>query len=351
MRQSGRSAALWTLGFYALSLLAALALLACWPPHPYNAGAYKWQQLRRLVAEAPDRPLLVTLGCSRIDVLFQAGRLDGLPCRDGKPLLAYNFGVPAAGPAHELLYVRDMLEAGIRPRLLLVEVLPLLMNKPHHGIISEENWTSAPWRSLSQLLALWPYLVRPGHKCVDWLQARLAPWYLYRYNLQARLLDALFCVNGRDMELVFDTWGHQIPDGPSPAEIARRIPLTCHFYRPSLQRIRLGEGSRRALRDLLELCRREEVPVMLLITPEARVFRGWYAAGALAPAERLLAQLHDTYGVPVIDARDWVADKDFRDGHHVMPGGSHVFTTRLIEELRPRLLAPRGEEASAFTQR
>jgi hypothetical protein len=32
-----------------------------------------------------------------------------------------------------------------------------------------------------------------------------------------------------------------------------------------------------------------------------------------------------------------VADADFHDGHHVMPNGVRVFTTRLIEELRPLL--------------
>jgi hypothetical protein len=343
MRQSGRAVALWVLGFYVVSLLAALPILDHWHPVAYNAGAYKWQHLRQRVARAPDRPLLVMIGSSRIDGLFQAGRFDGLPCADGKPLLAYNFGVPAVGPAHELLHVHDMIDAGIRPRLLVVEFLPLLMNKPHHGFISEENWTSAPWRSIPQLSSLNSYFVHPGRKWLDWLEARLAPWFLFRYHFQGRLLESLFCINSKELDYIHDAWGRQIPYGPNAPEIARRVALTCHYYRPSLQRLRLDRGSTRALCDLLDLCRQERIPVMLLITPESSAFRSWYSPGALDGARRLLKELQDTYAVEVTDAREWVADKDFYDGHHVTCGGSHVFTSRLLEQLRPLLQAPGRE--------
>ena len=50
-----------------------------------------------IVGREPDRPLLLMLGSSRADCAFQAGRVNDLPGPGGKPYLAYNFGVPAAG--------------------------------------------------------------------------------------------------------------------------------------------------------------------------------------------------------------------------------------------------------------
>jgi hypothetical protein len=341
MRQSGRAVALWAVGFYAISLLAVLPILAHWPWMAYNTADYKWQQLRQRLASAPDRPLLLMVGSSRTDNAFQSWRCNGLPCADGKALLAYNFGVPTAGPAHELLYVREMLEAGIRPRLLLIEFLPLLLNKPHPGIISEENWAAAPWRSLRQLVCLCPYFIHPGKKLLDWLEARLAPCYLFRYHFQRRVLAALFRDEPFEVDYTHDGWGRQLPDGPSAVQIAQRVAVTAHHYRPSLQHFRVGAGPRQALHDLLDLCHREQVPVMLVVTPESSICRSWYSPEAVLRARQLLAELSETYGVPVIDAWQWLPDTDFHDSHHVMASGSQRFTTRLLEEVAPRLQAPR----------
>jgi hypothetical protein len=77
--------------------------------------------------------------------------------------------------------------------------------------------------------------------------------------------------------------------------------------------------------------------VVLVVTPESSVFRSWYPPEAVAAMQRLLAQLHDTWGVPIIDAREWLPDKDFSDGHHPLPDGAEAFTLRLIEEVRPML--------------
>jgi hypothetical protein len=342
MRQSGRAVALWALGLYGASLLAVLPVLDHWPPLPYNTGSYKWRQLCERVAQAPDRALLVMIGSSRIEGLFQAARLDGMPCEDGKRLLAYNFGAPAAGPAHELLYVSTMLQAGIRPRLLLVEYLPLMLNEPHRGLISEENWTSAPWRSLTEMSSLSPYWARPLDKWRDWVEARLAPWYAFRWHEQGWLSEALFAAKPREKPFVYDTWGHQVLEKFSAAQIVRRHLLSCYYNRPTLQRLQLGSGPTQALHDLLELCRREQVPLLLVVTPESSSFRSWYSPEALAGTRRLLQELQRDYGVGVIDARQWLADTDFDDGHHVLDSGGNAFTTRLLEELRPLLLAQRS---------
>ena len=47
------------------------------------------------------------------------------------------------------------------------------------------------------------------------------------------------------------------------------------------------------------------------------------------------------YGVSVVDARAWVPDDGFMDGHHLLPEGATTFTKRLgTEVLQPMLAAP-----------
>jgi hypothetical protein len=88
------------------------------------------------------------------------------------------------------------------------------------------------------------------------------------------------------------------------------------------------------MRDLVALCRREHVPVVLVLTPEGSLFRSWYTPAARDGPRRLLAELQAVYGVPVIDGTEWLPDEDFTDGHHAAPAGAAAFTERLLAELR-----------------
>src|SRR6516165_3285350 len=121
MKKFGRAAVLWAVVFYAVAQIALNAVMDRFNPQmPARVWLKKRKRLWQLAAREPDRSLVVMLGSSRTEGAFEAGRLNGLPGPEGKPLLAYNFGVPASGPLHELLFLQEMLDAGIRPRLLLV---------------------------------------------------------------------------------------------------------------------------------------------------------------------------------------------------------------------------------------
>ncbi len=93
MRGSARAVLLWSLLFYTAAAAVLNAVMDHWCPNsPERVYRTKWQGLCRLAREEADRPLVVLLGSSRADGNFQAGRLDGLPGPDGRPLAAYNFG-------------------------------------------------------------------------------------------------------------------------------------------------------------------------------------------------------------------------------------------------------------------
>jgi hypothetical protein len=336
LRQGGRAVVLWSLALYALAAGLLLVGLDAWHPGlRETCWLEKWCHLRHWAAREPQRPLLVMLGSSRTDEAFQAEHLDGLPDPAGWPYRAYNLGVPMAGPLHEYLYLGALLDAGVRPRVLLVELLPALFNEPRRGAVSEESWTPARWLSLPQLARLWPYFACPRRKGHDWLEARLAPWYAFRLDLREGLAGHLrqCCPWGP----THDRWGCRILLPVNAAFCASRRELARTQYRPTLGGLHVGAGPRRALRDLVERCRRERIAVVLVLMPESSEFRSWYSSRGLAEVRDLLEELGD--GCNLVDARTWLPDTDFRDGHHVHANGARAFTMRLREELRPLLAA------------
>ena len=100
----------------------------------------------------------------------------------GRPVEVFNFGVAAAGPVTQWLYLRRLLGDGAAPDLVLVEVLPpfFAANRPRPA---EADW-------------LEPTRLRPGERALAarygfdltphdpraWAR-RLAPWHAYRCAL------------------------------------------------------------------------------------------------------------------------------------------------------------------------
>jgi hypothetical protein len=342
MMRKGRSAWVWSVVLYAAATAGAIFGLDYWHPSLATGGAVKLQRLRRLVQREPDRPLVVMLGSSRTDAMFMAGRLDGQPGPGGKPVLAYNMGVPAYAAMHHLLSLRDMLDAGIRPRLLLIEFLAPLMNEPKADWASEENWTAAIFLSRADFRLLRPYMAWYHDKLEEWTESRTVPFYTFRFYVHEAILNCLAPWSLPSWEDFRDSRGFKLPDYSGPAELARLSRAAYKQFHEGLGHYRLGKGVAQAMRDLLERCRRERLAVVLVVPPDSTTFRGWYCREGLAQAYSFLGELRRTYGVKVIDASTWLPDTDFRDGHHVNAAGARRFTTRLIEELRP-ILAELGE--------
>ncbi len=125
-----------------------------------------------------------------------------------------------------------------------------------------------------------------------------------------------------------------------PTSMRRTLQIAHDGYATALGHFRLGEKPCRALYDLFDLCRRERIPVALVLMPESSMFRALYSAEATTATRGLLAELSREYDAPVIDANRWVEDEDFEDGHHVLAHGAEVFTNRLRQELPPLLARP-----------
>lgn len=286
--------------------------------------AYADLEQRLAAVERTDPVPVVFLGTSRVHSGFDAGRTG-----------AFAFGVPGTGPVAHNVYLRRLLGAGHRPRLLLVEVLPALMadlgpEPLEAGMIDGARFTRAEVDVLSG------YGLPSDRLLAEWRGARTVPWLGLRFQVLGRVAPwALPGHRRHDAGRTGDARGwHPIPEGVlTPALVAAGRARARREYGDVLRTLAPGGPAERALRDAVGLARSNGVPVRLVVMPEASWFRDLMPTGVGARFDRWLAALAREEGCPVTDARGWVADTGFADGHHLLPGGAAVLSDRLAAEV------------------
>jgi hypothetical protein len=326
----------WALaGFVLIQLGLAVAIDHFWTAARDPEYSYRENLLRRRLAESPGRPLVLFLGSSRTLMGVMAGRISEQP---GAPL-AFNFGVPGSGPMMEMTNLRRLLAAGVRPQLLVLEVMALHLGQGRRSPL-EEKQLDAARLGAGELSRLLRYYCGLDWVLRRWIPARAFP--LYRH--QAEMRDCL----GLDVPAP----GHEPPsvdrglDGYGwHAEFAETMPerraklteFALEQYRDPAADFRLAPQPGRALCDLLRLCRREGLPVAVVLMPEGSRFRE-LSAGTYPSVDRFLDRACREYGAALIDARTWVDDAGFWDGHHMLPEGARQFTDRFRRDVLPGLL-------------
>jgi hypothetical protein len=346
LKRRGRTVLFWGAILYVVAQLAVCPVVDRWrAPQPLQEYR-KWPRLRELVKATPDRPLVLMLGSSRTCYAFRAGQLNGMPGPDGQPLLVYNFGVAAAGPIHEWMYLHDMLAEGIRPRLLLIEYVTPLMCRSGRGLTSEESALATRWVTMEQFVHLWPYLTQRRRIFHDMVLTHLAPWYSLRYEMHGDLQQIFFGIPPPPSPPPVDEWGWcQLSTEPPPPQLSARLWRSAYrMYHDTMGRFQMSDNARRAMEDLLELCHRERIPTALVLMPESSIFRSWESEEARKEPAALLAELRNRYHLPLIDASHWLRDEDFEDGNHELLSGANHFTERLAQEIQQLLGRPASED-------
>ena len=222
-----------------------------------------------------------------------------------------------------------------RPDRLLIEVMPPLLADPRTvpDLAPVERLSWGEWRAARA----WPALLDRR-----WLESRLAPIHTWRFSLMSRLAPSFLPWAAR-LDYLWDGLDRcgavrLSPDCARPEVRARGLLRAAGEYRELLAHYAIAPESDRALRQLLDECRREQIPVLLVLMPEGKTFRGWYPPAAGAAIDAYLAELRREYSVAVHDARTWIGELDFYDGHHLLPAGAAAFSRRLGVVARSFLL-------------
>ena len=295
--------------------------------------ADKELRLARAEAARPGRPTVVMLGTSRTGFAFHAGRVrDRLaPARE---VVAFNFGIPASGPVTHLIYLRRLLADGHRPGLLLVEVLPSTLADLPAGP-PECHFLSGMRLRRDEAEVAAGYGFPAGKVRDEWREAAVAPWYGLRFPLLGRVAPSALPWHLRfNWSRTEDPLGWTTPplDFVTAEQYAEGLARAKGEYAAILADLRPAGGGARALADLLALCRAEGVAVRLVLMPEAAGFRAFYPPAAVDRLDRFLRGLSAEYGVGLVDARGWLPDGAFTDGHHLLRVGAEAFSDQLADE-------------------
>jgi hypothetical protein len=282
--------------------------------------------LRTIRSARSEHSLILVLGSSRAEQGFRAGLLNNSSSE--KPLFFFNLARGGSSPLLYLLTLRRLLDDGIRPDHLLVEIFPPSLAGEKAGVTIYKPTL----RDLPQLVR---YSVNP-RTWAYWLQDRLLLWFKFRNEFlvwaapqalprQARWGEHLWNPEGGEWRMI----GEHV----SLSERRRLVEDSRSRYFDTLQHFRIDASADRALRELLETCRRERIGVVLFLMPEARIFRRWYPETSERSLSAYLNGLLRQFRVPLIDARFWIEDANFSDGHHLLGGGAARFTRRFASEV------------------
>jgi hypothetical protein len=352
-----RAALLWGLAGFVLLQLGLAAAIEGWLPEIRDPEY--GHRLRRLAGRttATPRPrTVIMLGSSRTTRGFHARRLESaLAQRGDGPVVAFNFGTTGAGPLRQLLHLRRLLARGIHPDLLLVEILPPFFAVPDPGgagrslITPELEQIPVTQLEHGELAVLERYGGARDPMRVAWWRAWPVPWYTHREALLGRILPALLPYPvRRDWLYQIDACGWVAAPAlrPRPEQLTAAVRRALGEYAPYFRGDWLSEKSCQALQELLDLCRDSGVAVVLVLMPEATEFRRAYPQEKWARMESYLKEVGRASRVPVVNAREWVADEDFSDAHHLLQHGAEVFTDRLNREAIRPFLEPRSSPSS-----
>jgi hypothetical protein len=339
-----RACLLWGLAFFIAAHAGMLiATQSFWPHLRDPEFGYKLSALRRRRAEEPDRPLLVLLGTSRTGQGIRPGVMPDIQTPNGRTPLVFNFSQVGSGALAELVTLRRLLDAGVRPDWLAIEILPALLGRTVDVFDAGNGVCRLSWSDLRQLDG---YAADPSMLRRRWCKDQLAPWYAHRFSIMNHYVSD--CIPWRlrlDHWKQLDRWGwSDIGQDDQPLVlVADALAVTRMTYYDDLRRMRISPMEDRALRDLLALCRQEGIPTLLYLMPEGTIFRGWYAETVNSCINDYLAQISRECGVPIVDMRAWMEDKYFGDSHHLYRVGASLLTRRFGPEVLACLVQGRPQ--------
>ena len=348
--QSGRAVLAWAVLFHiVLQTAFAVATDRWWPALRHPEYGRKLALLHEQVSAHGERPLLLALGTSRMAFGYCADSSDAAAAA-----WQFNFGLTGIGPIQELVCLHRLLDAGVRPAQLLIEIHPAFLHQTPDWCESlAVDVRKLDWRDFSVVRR---FAFEPLDLTWRWIGSRLSPWYSHRVDLLRRIAPGwVDRAHLRDEQMLVETdaagWS-RFPLRPADEAERQRVGRWCaDLYTRPLTDFAVTDVARRAIAEMLEYCHRLEIDAALVLLPEGELFRSRYSPQALAAIDYYLAEVRNASEVRVFDCRRWCSDELFCDGQHLLPEGAHVFTARLAGEFLSPWLAEIERPAAELAER
>ncbi len=342
--RQGRAALLWALLFFIGTQAGFNLLQRRQPSYRDPIFGEKLDLLRQQLATGEGRPLVLFMGSSRAmfgvrpDVVRAA-----LPSSCPEPVV-FNFSHPGAGPLMHLLHLKRLLDRGIQPDVVVLEVWSCFLHINSYRLdFAELLGRPLEWTDVRPLRR---YAEQRQNFAWTWLEPKLLPCYNYRLQFQQHWAPELVAPGPKTASLPVDELGWHstpvCPPGPT------RDSIIHDFYRvqfePVLHWVTVSPCIDALLREILSICRERNIAVSLLFLPESQEFQSWYAPQIRKDMDAYLERLSRECAVPWIDARNWVPDASFVDSCHLDCEGAAAFSERFGRDVLGPMLggAPQG---------
>ncbi|MBA4016140.1 MAG: hypothetical protein C0483_03020 [Pirellula sp.] len=325
----------WTFfGFVALQLTFFPASML-WPPIQDGEYGHKIVNLRNHLKQKPaDRPAIVMFGSSLTGWGLNPGAMSNVKAAPSRGAVVYNFGINSSGVMVELACLKRLLNAGIRPDLVLIETHPWFLFEGYNHVHDKHHFFPVNRTQLQDFSVFMRYDANPTQLVFDWAWNHVIPWYDHRHDLQNTLLPKWV-----PREKRIGVWDYTDQHGWEGGLTSQSTPLTpaevlasAKYHVEAMSYAPIFPESERAFREIVAVCREAKIPVTLVRMPEMTVMREGPPAFT-DKVEKFYADLHKDTKVRIIDARAWADDAHFTDGFHLYPPGSIAFSTRLEREL------------------
>ncbi len=283
------------------------------------------QQHEEFFRDDAETSRILALGSSRTLLAFDAQNMNS----DSQT--AFNFGCAGCGPIANALALRKLLARGVRAEIALIEIHPAMLANQNPPF--EHRWLHDYRLSCEDVEFLhtigWnksmPKHLQPG----GWLGTTSAYRFALLNEYSPQLLPCPFAMTNRSC----DVFGFIRAQEISAHEREEHRTLAMWEYAPALQNYELGGPALEAILATIQHCHRTVIQPVLVVVPESPVFRSWYGAEANTQIPRQIQALAELANASVIDAREWLDESDFSDGHHSTANGATRFTQRLKQEL------------------
>jgi hypothetical protein len=342
-RARARGAVLWG-AFCFAGLTVAFIPLAERQPQLRDAefGARLRLLQNQLQSKPPDQPCVVAFGSSLTAMGFNPAALTTVrPAGQGGPVV-FNYGVPNSLGVAQLLALRRLLAAGVRPDLVLIET-QCRSFCTGANLFGTETYYPVLRLQARDLPVLYRYDPDADAVVDRWVGLQWCPWGSYRRNLQFYYLPRSFPLSvQREMSWRFiDRNGWLVLPHCLDGTRAWSHEQKCaspRYWARGVSSSPCSESLVRAHREIVATCRQAGVRVMVVRVPEHSIIVTELEHKLQDQIDRIVADLGRETGEPVVDARNWIPDGEFYDGTHLSPNGSVQFTRRLEKEaLEPRL--------------
>ncbi len=324
-------------GLFALSQLALNGLADTarpgWRDPEFGARIVHAQRAAR------DGPVVAALGSSRTQMGLDPDSVGDLPGGARVQVMA-QAGGRAAG---QLIAYERLRRAGVRPRAVLVEILPPALADPARA----DDTVAVSQLSAADLRVVAPYLADPAGAWAAWTRARATPAYTFRLNVLSangggHLLPTVARTDFHAKRTRPTGWMPYFHERVGADRRAAGLATALAQYGPALAGFRVRPGPAALLQEVARRARADGAAVAFVVPPEGPVFQSWYPPGADAVLTRFYADLTASCHAPVFDARGWgTTDDDFADSHHLLRHAARAYSARLGRECLGPWLAER----------